>query len=259
MQIVVLDLDGTLLRDDKTVSERNLRALHEHVARGGKVVIATARPPRMTLTLLPSLLNDLSYFICYNGAEAYYRQRRIYKRHIPQVLLKQILQWLDLHIPYCRLGIEHQDTFYTTDCLRHLFGPNLDQTLIAKKGIDFLTAAKIILDLTNVSDLAAFIEHFSSLCQIVVTDGGTLAQIMAPGVSKVATLQHILEKKWSLSLSDAIAFGDDTNDLEMITQCGVGVAMANAVSALKDVADVMTCSNNEDGVAAVLECLRGPR
>jgi hydroxymethylpyrimidine pyrophosphatase-like HAD family hydrolase len=81
-----------------------------------------------------------------------------------------------------------------------------------------------------------------------------LVQVMARTASKGAALEAMVER-WDLSLANVVAFGDDVNDVEMIESCGLGVAMANAVDEVKAVADFATTSNNEDGVAVVLERL----
>ena len=79
-----------------------------------------------------------------------------------------------------------------------------------------------------------------------------LVQVIPYGASKAAALHWLLER-WGLSLDEVIAFGDDVNDVEMVAEAGLGVAMANAVPEVKAVADRITTTNDEDGVAAVLE------
>ena len=75
---------------------------------------------------------------------------------------------------------------------------------------------------------------------------------MDPTASKLDAILH-LTQKLDISLKDVLVFGDDINDIEMIQNCGVGVAMANALDLVKDVADRITASNDEDGVAVILE------
>ena len=75
---------------------------------------------------------------------------------------------------------------------------------------------------------------------------------MPSGASKAAALGWLLDR-WGLSQEDVVAFGDDVNDVEMVAEAGLGVAMANAVPEVKAAADRITVSNEEDGVAVVLE------
>ena len=89
-------------------------------------------------------------------------------------------------------------------------------------------------------------------CKAVITDDGTLCQIMHAEVSKWNSIQYVLQHL-NRDVSEVIAFGDDYNDMEMIEKCGVGVAMSNAVEELKAVAKFIAKSNDEDGVATFLE------
>ena len=82
----------------------------------------------------------------------------------------------------------------------------------------------------------------------------TLAQITHADVSKSDTIRRVVERSGHV-LSSVITFGDDTNNIEMIRAAGIGVAMANAVSPVKSVADHVTLSNDKDGVAIVIETL----
>ena len=75
---------------------------------------------------------------------------------------------------------------------------------------------------------------------------------MNASVSKSDAVRRVVEREGA-DLSAVIAFGDDTNDIEMIRDTGIGVAMANAVDSVKSAADHITASNDEDGVALAIE------
>lgn len=75
---------------------------------------------------------------------------------------------------------------------------------------------------------------------------------MPETAGKVQAIRE-LAKLLDISVSDIAAFGDDINDIEMLRMCGMGVAVANAVAKVKDIADSVTLSNDEDGVAEWLE------
>src|SRR5262249_32446201 len=93
-------------------------------------------------------------------------------------------------------------------------------------------------------------------CQVQVTDQGRCANILAPTVSKARALQFVLEQR-GLDFGQVMAFGDDISDREMLVQSAIGVAMANAVGEIVAIADRVTASNDEEGVALVLEELVG--
>ena len=87
---------------------------------------------------------------------------------------------------------------------------------------------------------------------LVLTDHGTLGQMVAENVTKYSTLSIFAQNK-GLTIDDCIAFGDDINDMEVIKGSGIGVAMGNAVNQIKEIADFVTKTNEEDGVAHFLE------
>lgn len=97
-----------------------------------------------------------------------------------------------------------------------------------------------------------FVKVLPDECKAVITDDGTLCQIMHAEVSKWNSIQYVLQHL-NREVSEVIAFGDDYNDMEMIEKCGIGVAMNNAVEELKSVAKFIAKSNDEDGVATFLE------
>lgn len=93
-------------------------------------------------------------------------------------------------------------------------------------------------------------------CRVLTFNDGDLplADIVAPGVSKAWALRELLSR-YDMTMADVIAFGDDSIDIEMLCESGLGVAMGNALSEVKAAADYVTLSNDEDGVAEALERL----
>lgn len=83
-----------------------------------------------------------------------------------------------------------------------------------------------------------------------IPDG--MLEVAAPGISKEVGVEF-LASHYGIAQKDVIAFGDMPNDIEMLEWAGIGVAMDNAVQAVKDAADIVTVSNDEAGVAHVLE------
>lgn len=245
--IIALDLDGTLLRSDGSISERTMHTLEKHRQAGVRVIIATARPPRMISRLLPESLSDLPY-ICYNGAEVYEAGQRIAAYHIAPEIAKQIVRDLNTLSPGSAVSAEIDDWFY---CDRVLTTPWPHSVVDLIQFID-KPVSKVLFDSTGIKDLELLAVSFPKECVCKFTSGGTLAEIMSASSSKAVGLTALLDR-WSMSLADVVAFGDDTPDIEMLRECGMGVAMANAVSEVKAVADRVTLSNDEDGVALVLE------
>ncbi len=89
---------------------------------------------------------------------------------------------------------------------------------------------------------------------MVLTGGGSLIQIAPRGCSKLAAVEMVLDRE-AIDMTGLVAFGDDNNDKELLNAAGLGVAMANATPEVLSVADHVTDSNDDDGVAAVLKGL----
>lgn len=87
---------------------------------------------------------------------------------------------------------------------------------------------------------------------VVETDAGELVQIMAKHVSKANAISALCQKR-AISMSQVAAFGDDWNDLALFKACGTSIAMGNAAPGLGKYATMHTSTNDEDGVACVLE------
>jgi Cof subfamily protein (haloacid dehalogenase superfamily) len=249
-KLIVLDLDGTLLRSDKTVSNKSISVLKECEKAGCKIVIATARPPRVAYNFIPEELTS-EYAVCYNGAEIYKNQQKIHSQYICENSVKLLVDFFQIKYPKAKVSLEINNKLYSNYNIEKLFGNN-GYELVDYSEMTFKPTAKVLVNLSCVSSLENIIENIPQDCSMVITDEGSLGQIMAKGVSKLEAIRYILNE-WKMEMDDIVAFGDDFNDIDIIKHSGVGVAMGNAVSDLKDVAKYVTKTNDEDGVAFFLE------
>lgn len=244
--IAAIDLDDTLLRRDGTISAQTQVQLTQWQAAGRQLVIATGRPPRSIAHALPDTLQDVPW-VCYNGAEIRLNQECIYSHLIPADDVQEILQQLMDETPDVLIGVEIDGTLY------------LNRT--AKR-----TTPYEVADLTTLRQPAAkilvFSEHREPLADLRFAMPATaeplysrryphFIQILATDCNKATALQHLVERL-NGKMADVVAFGDDTNDVEMVAECGWGVAVENAVDEVKAVANQVTASNENDGVAVVL-------
>ena len=150
----------------------------------------------------------------------------------------------------CKIGFEINNELYTNFKDDNVFGTNKFIT-IDLKSFKLLSPTKILIDMRSIDDVDAFKLKLPQDCNIIVTDNGKLGQIMAKGVNKLNGLRCILDKLGA-SLERVVFFGDDINDIELLKACGTGVAMGNAVDEVKSIADFVTTSNDEDGIAVFL-------
>jgi Cof subfamily protein (haloacid dehalogenase superfamily) len=248
-RVVALDLDGTLLASDGSVSARNSAAVRACAGRDIRPVIASARPPRSVAALLPPDFPAVTW-ICYNGAEVWHAGRRIIHRAIAPEHAHALLAVIETHAPAATISAEFDDQLYANRPLRQPW----EHSVVDLRAAITQPVSKILFAADEVPDLAALRAALPEEYSVCVTDRGCLGHIMAPGVSKALALAALLDRV-GLSLADVIAFGDDHNDLELIAAAGTGVAMGNAIADLKAVATHVTATNDQDGVAAVLEAV----
>jgi 5-amino-6-(5-phospho-D-ribitylamino)uracil phosphatase len=249
IRFIALDLDGTLLRTDKSISDRSRSAIESAQSRGYLPIIATARPPRGAAELLDGFLPDAPR-IHYSGSHVCIGNDCIHNQTISIESARATVATLIDLAPHATVSVEIDDRFYSTHPHEHaLPGDVVDiRTILDREPV------KIMLDMTAPDLPSDILSHLPSDVRYVLSDSRTLAQIMHADVSKSDAIRRVAETLDG-TLADVMAFGDDTNDIEMIRDSGIGVAMANAVDPVKAVADHITLSNDDDGVAATIEDL----
>lgn len=259
IRAVVLDLDGTLLKSDRTISERNSCAVAGLRAQGYKIIVATARPPRAVAGMIPKEFVEANYIVYYNGALiTHYKTGYREHRALDAEIVRHILTEAEGLLADSCLTFETRDRWV---CL-----PSLsisDRAMLqAKYGESPETIERQELLESPISKLlwrhSDHLAHlpglFTDRAAVLVTDGGTLVQISAREATKESAVATVLERL-GISPADVMVFGDDHNDLGLFRLCGFPVAMGNAISDLKELAGWVTAGNDEDGVAMVLELL----
>ncbi|XEC93101.1 HAD family hydrolase [Paenibacillus tarimensis] len=250
---IVLDLDGTFLRSDKKVSERNYKAVMNCWHQGMKLIFATARPPRAVRTFLPESLMEIGSFVYYNGAYLSCRHAGL-DIHLPidKKISAELLEYGLTANPDTVISLEVQDQWFGLKpfdpaVVQSAAGEMIIKTLDELKGYN---ATKILF--SGDVDADSLKERFESLVNIIVTDGGMLIQIQNKSASKEIAAAKLCDA-FGIGLDRVIAFGDDWNDTGLFQLCGLAVAMGNAPEGVKSFADVITDSNDNDGVASLLE------
>lgn len=250
---IVLDLDGTFLNSGKMVSKRNLEAVLKCVANGMKIIIATARPPRSVRMLLPTEVLDNSSFVYYNGA-LIEDMGTGFEKHfsIERSVVAAILDYCSVHLPNCGINLEVRDQWFANSgpIDEEVFHSQFQPQIKTNEELKSLEATKILI--THFDNPEELRSYLGKQVHFVVTDRGTLIQIMNRLISKASGLELLL-MHLKINLSQVIVFGDDYNDLELFEMPVHKVAMLNAVSELKELANQITDSNDNDGVAKVLE------
>lgn len=257
VKAIVLDLDGTLLNSKKEVSDRSIKVILEAYSKGIVVIFATARPPRSVKDFLPQKLQDIAATVYYNGALVK-DDTMEYRQHYPieSAITEEIIDYVSTcHVEAC-LSIESEDIWYSHQILDYKNAMNTvaNPIIVPLNELKKIRASKILI--TDYPCYEQLQKQFEHKVNIVCTDAGTLIQIMAKGVSKERAIRELCMQK-NIPMSSVMAFGDDWNDSELFQACGFPIAMGNAIPELKDVAYFVTGTNDEEGVARVLERLVG--
>jgi hypothetical protein len=258
--VVATDLDGTIVRSDGTISARTKAALGTARDAGALVVIVTGRPPRW-LDGIAEAIGQAGLAICANGGIVYDLAARqvIGSRPLDNRVARGLIDQLRAAVPDIHFAIERVDGLFAHEPDYHprwepeastVIGdldPVLDEPvsklLARREGMN--SDELLAIARTVVGESTAGLTHSS-------IDG--MVEISAVGVSKATTLAGLLSERGLLA-SDVVAFGDMPNDVELLSWAGHGVAVANAHAEVLAVADEVAASNDDDGVAQVLERL----
>jgi Cof subfamily protein (haloacid dehalogenase superfamily) len=251
-RVLALDLDDTLLRSDRTISPRTLELLRCWRAQGGQLVIATGRPPRSIAEALPPDLHDAPW-IAYNGAQIYEAGTKTYENLISVEDTQRILTILLEALPTSMLGLEIDNTLFLNQESNRPSPYQLAANLLAAATAP---SAKVLFYHQEFATLGPLLAELPPTARALLSDKYRLVQILAATADKAEALRHWVAGQ-GLEMAQVVAFGDDVNDVEMVRQAGLGVAVANAVPEVKAVARRITLSNDEDGVAHVLAELLG--
>jgi len=260
--VIATDLDGTLLHDDSTLSARTRGALHLARAAGARVVVATARPARVVDALFHGdKLLDAA--ICGNGAVIY--EVGSARVEIAKPMPEELARWLisEIHSLVPGLGFAVETGTRALYEPGYLFRPTLDDDRFKVESIDDLVIGPLVkvmvyLPHANPRDTWEMLRPALGSAVECTWSSPTAAalEISAIGVSKADALAGLCTR-WGVAAADVTAFGDAVNDLPMLAWAGTPYAVANADPRVLAATANHTATNNNDGVALVLERLFG--
>ena len=276
IRIIALDLDGTLLDSQKRLSDRNREALRRAAGQGALVVPTTGR----FFGMMPPAVRDLPfvrYAITINGAQVYDRETdtALVREEIPLKTALGIMEILDRYdvIYDCyrsnwgwmTAALQDKAADYATNehylkMVREFRRPVPELKAHLRETVAEGDVQKVMLFATN-RDRPAAVDCLRRLSAEVAAKYPEIkitastwnnVELNISTAHKGNALKRFAEHL-GLTLANCMAFGDGLNDLTMVEAAGLGVAMANAEPEVKRVAKVVTTSNDEDGVAAVIE------
>jgi len=244
IKMIVTDLDGTLLRTDKIISQHTKTVLNKCRQAGIKVVYATGRGGSAN-NVAPAELFDGR--ISMNGAIAMVEDEMVYSPLVPYQLARSVLLACDkrgLKTTSEAVDGKHYSNFDVIAEWPSLFESLFEIVDFNQHNID---AAKLYAVVTTPED-AAYIKETLPPELYLTVSRDNLAQVMHKDATKSKAIAQ-LAKLWGINPSEIAAFGDDLNDLDMLAYAGYGVAMANAVDEVKAACDFECGCNDEDGLA----------
>ena len=268
IRAVFTDLDGTVLRNDKTISDRTMNAIRAFREKGGIWAVASARPER-AISAMYKEFTEADALITLNGARIKFGDTIIsngFSSDAAAKALSAVLSHDDLIVVletskgiFGNLEIPEWDTPKVPDLLSLLKEVDLYKILIAGKEHKLSSVTIPTEPLCPSSEIPERIrgilsENGLSDDAYFTVAEGWLFQIMSTSATKWNGFRRLLERE-GIDVSEAVYFGDDHDDVESIRNIGYGVAMGNAIEEVKNVADTVTATNEEDGVAQILEKL----
>jgi len=257
LRLAAIDLDGTLLRTDGTISDRTKEAVRRATEAGIEIVLVTARGPR-TMREFAVELGVGGEAICSNGAVVVdlATQRITQQRLLETEVALRLVHALRDRIPGILFAVEHEAFAHEPGFSAWNWTPP-PGTRVAD-AVELLEdpATKLILRHAEheVEAIAAVARELAAGGATVVASGSQAVEVTAAGVNKATALAELCDSL-GIAAADVVAFGDYPNDVPMLAWAGLAVAVANAHPDVIEVADETTASNDDDGVALVLERL----
>lgn len=260
-KLLVLDLDGTLTNTKKEITPNTLQTLTEAQEQGIKIVLASGRPTYGVAPLAEKLQLDKyeGYILSYNGGEIinWKTKELMYKNLLDHAVLPYLYKCAQQnHFAILSYEEEYVLTEYPDD--EYVIKEARLNGMKIKKVENFLAAIKhpiakclIVGEPNRLAVLEKGMhEHLKDQMGVFRSEPYFL-ELVPKGIDKAQSLAVLL-KEINMTKEEMIAVGDGFNDLSMIKFAGLGVAMANAQDVVKENADYITLSNEEDGVAHVV-------
>lgn len=260
-RLIATDLDGTLLRDDKTVSARTIAALAAAEAAGIEVFFVTGRPARW-MSVVAEHTAGHGVAIVANGAAVYdlRRDRLLAAYPLDARDALRVLEALRAAVPGTAFAIERTGGFaYDPSYVPYSPGEEAVVAPVEELLLDTSAAHQPLLkllakhpDIDPDLFLGTARAVAGSYAEITRSSPSALLEISGRGVSKATTLARCCAER-GIAAEEVVSFGDMPNDLEMLSWSGTSYAVANAHPDVLAATTHRTGANEEDGVAAVIE------
>lgn len=270
-KIVFIDIDGTLVNDEKVVPVENIEAIKKIKEKGIEVVLASGRPFH-SIEVYSNKVGAVPYIIGSNGGVVanFVENKKIFSTNMEKEVAIEILKLIKENNIYFTITIsgnmivENEKYGMTKenrselivlknsaeDYLQTTSKPIIKFSIIDDKKEKLEKIKKEILERFNIDTTE--VDEFMILKKYRNSENNYklpyVMDIMPQGISKAKAIEELC-KYLKINLSQTVVFGDASNDIEMFNVAGYKVAMGNATDKIKSLADVVTKTNNEAGIA----------
>lgn len=271
IKAVFFDIDGTLLNDRKNVQKSTIKAIRNLKDQGILVGLATGRGPSFVQPFLENL--GLDFAVTYNGQYIYSRSEIIYTNQLSKTTVYRLIRYAGARRREISLGTASRllgsgiiglGTSRLGQIVSSLV-PRKWAKAIERSFKHFIRRIKP----QNIDSLMVILREPIYQVVLVATEGESeriqkqfprvkltrsspySMDVISEGQSKVKGIERV-GQCYGFDLSEVIAFGDSDNDIEMLSQVGIGVAMGNASQQVKENARYTTADNNDDGISKAL-------
>ena len=237
IKLIALDMDGTLLTSGNEITKPTREVIAKALEKDIYVVLSTGRFLDNCYPFAESL-QLTSYLIPVNGGEIWTMDKELLERHLLDPKMMEKMWELANHLGMNTWIVSTEKVYYQGD-----------------RPDDFYAHEwlKFGCDSEDKHKLDKIVEELSYYDELELTNSlPTNIEVNPTGVNKANALKRVC-KEIGITMDQVMAAGDSLNDIKMIQEAGVGVAMGNAQEAIKKVADYVTDSNNNDGVAKAIE------
>ena len=262
IQLIAVDIDGTLLTPERVITQNVQKTIEEAKIKGVKVVLCTGRPLAGVIDYLNALnlTEKGDYVLTYNGALAQEADTgNVLAHHTMSMTdfyeVEEMSRKIGVH-----LHTTTRDAIYTAN--RNIGEYTVREAFIVSLPLKYRTIEEmdqnLMISKMMMIDEPSILEKGIELLPnwffekyTILRSEPFFLEILNKEASKGQALKH-LTNLLGLSAAEVMAIGDNENDIDMIEYAGIGVAMGNAVPKVKAVANVITGTNAEDGVASII-------
>lgn len=284
-KLIAIDMDGTLLNSYGEVSDKNKKAIKKAIDKNVEVVLTSGRMPKAIMPVA-SKINADNYIISGNGAAIYdvKNKETIYKNYMSKEKVLEIIDICDKNSMYYSIytnnailakSLNYNILFYNSENKRNPEDKKIKFNIVNDiykyikeyNGDDFLKITicdkdkavfnSIINKIKKVEDI--YVLEVTHMSKKIIRHGAKefeisyfYTEISNNNVNKWTAIEKLIQRL-NISKDEVIAIGDNVNDKEMIENAGIGVVMGNSSPYMKEIADEIVASNNEDGVAEAIQ------